>query len=84
MSTKLRNEFTEFQRFVGDEIPNDSDISLEECVRLWRKAHVTGANGISRETPFERAKRLGLVGAIQEGPSDLATNPQYLEGFGNS
>jgi hypothetical protein len=26
----------------------------------------------------------GLIGCIEDGPSDLSTNPKYMEGFGKS
>lgn len=34
------------------------------------------------ETAYEAAKRLGLIGGCKGGPSDLATNPRHMEGFG--
>lgn len=33
------------------------------------------------ESAFEVAKRLGLIGA-HDGPADLSTNPEYMNGFG--
>jgi hypothetical protein len=27
---------------------------------------------------------LGFIGCIKDGPSDLSTNPKYMEGFGES
>jgi hypothetical protein len=35
-------------------------------------------------TAHDVARRLGLLGMSDEGASDLATNPTYLEGFGES
>ena len=37
--------------------------------------------GHGQESFSQAAERLGLVGCV-EGPSDLSTNPAYLEGFG--
>jgi len=34
------------------------------------------------ENALEAFGRLGLVGCISDGPADLATNPEYMEGFG--
>ena len=44
------------------------------------------ANGRSDngESAFDVARRLGLVDAGTDGPSDLATNPIHMEGFGES
>lgn len=33
---------------------------------------------------FERLERDGLVGSVDNCPSDLSTNPDYMEGFGES
>ncbi len=35
------------------------------------------------ESAFDAARRLGLVGCSHGDPPDLATNPQYMEGFGD-
>jgi len=37
----------------------------------------------TQESSLDVAKRLGLVGCF-EGPSDLSTNPKYMEGFGKN
>jgi len=34
------------------------------------------------ETVYEALLRLGLLGSVNDGPSDLSTNPNYMEGFG--
>jgi hypothetical protein len=34
------------------------------------------------ETALQAAERLGLVGCVVDAPPDLATNPKYMEGFG--
>ena len=39
------------------------------------------ANG---KSAFDVATRLGLIGVCNDGPSDLATNPVHMEGFGES
>lgn len=38
----------------------------------------------SEATLFELFDEVGLVGCIKDAPSDLSTNPKYLEGFGRS
>ncbi|MGC1273609.1 MAG: hypothetical protein WBC44_07890 [Planctomycetaceae bacterium] len=35
------------------------------------------------ENFYEAAKRLGLIGCVKGGPSDLSTNPEHMEGFGS-
>lgn len=34
------------------------------------------------ETAYDAAKRLGLIGGVRSGCSDLSTNPKHMEGFG--
>jgi hypothetical protein len=35
-------------------------------------------------TLYDRLVKDGLVGSVDDCPSDLSTNPQYMEGFGES
>jgi predicted DNA-binding protein len=51
-----------------------------EIVREAVEAHVSRAPG--RESAYDVAKRLGLVGCAKGLPPDLSTNPKYMEGFG--
>jgi len=34
-------------------------------------------------TAYERAKKAGLIGAVQGASRDLSTNPAHLDGFGS-
>jgi hypothetical protein len=36
----------------------------------------------SRESALDAARQFGLVAASSDDPSDLATNPDHMEGFG--
>ena len=35
-----------------------------------------------RESAYDLAKRIGILGVFKGGPSDLSTNPEHMEGFG--
>ena len=35
-----------------------------------------------RRSAYDMFKEAGLIGCIRGGPKDLATNPKYMEGFG--
>lgn len=35
-----------------------------------------------RESCYDLAKRLGIIGSAKGLPSDLSTNPAHMEGFG--
>lgn len=39
-------------------------------------------NSLTSETAYDAAKRLGLIGGVRSGHTDLATNPEHMEGFG--
>ena len=36
------------------------------------------------ETALDAFERVGAIGCVKGGPSDVATNPKYMEGFGKS
>ncbi|TWT96691.1 hypothetical protein Pla108_24650 [Botrimarina colliarenosi] len=40
------------------------------------------AEHLKDESAYDAAMRLGLIGIVKDAPSDLSTNPKYLEGFG--
>jgi hypothetical protein len=40
------------------------------------------ANGQHGESLSERLSRKGMLGCLAGGPSDLSTNPDHMEGFG--
>jgi hypothetical protein len=33
---------------------------------------------------YDKLARKGLIGCLKGGPPDLSTNPEYMEGFGDS
>jgi metal-responsive CopG/Arc/MetJ family transcriptional regulator len=35
-----------------------------------------------RESAYDLAKRLGIIGVYKDAPPDLSTNPEHMEGFG--
>ena len=53
-----------------------------EIVREAVEAHVS--RKAVRESAYDLAKRLGLVGCVKNAPPDLSTNPKYMQGFGTS
>ena len=54
---------------------------LREVVEQSLKSHPRG-NGRRRQRPLTFLEAAGdLIGCV-EGPSDLSTNPKYMEGFG--
>lgn len=34
------------------------------------------------ETCFDLARRLGVLGVVDDAPEDLSTSPRYFDGFG--
>jgi len=53
----------------------ESEIVREALANYLQK----GAAGPSA---YDIAKKMGLIGCAKGMPSDLATNPKYMEGFG--
>lgn len=37
----------------------------------------------SERSAYDLAKQMGIIGMIKDAPSDLATNPKHMEGFGS-
>lgn len=35
-----------------------------------------------RESAYDVAKRIGIIGVFKDGPTDLSTNRAHMEGFG--
>ncbi len=38
----------------------------------------------SRKTLYDALNERGIIGSIDDGPSDLSTNPKHMEGFGDN
>lgn len=57
-------------------------ISPSEVVREAVEAYLRDRP--RRETSFEIAKRIGLIGCAKDLPPDLSMNPDYMDGFGRS
>lgn len=55
-------------------------ISPSEVVRQAIEEHLRQQT--PRETCYDLAKRLGIIGVYKDGPADLSTNPAHMEGFG--
>ena len=56
------------------------DAVLEEALSSFE--HVALPKTEKGETVYEAMLRLGLLGSVNDGASDLSTNPNYMEGFG--
>ena len=58
----------------------ENGVSPSEIVRQVLEAHLRQRT--PRESCYDLAKRLGILGVFKDGPPDLSTNPEYMEGFG--
>ena len=72
-----------------DALAEQRGCSSEEIVRVALETYAASSNGNSIddnsqafESLFDRLDRAGLIGCIDDGPSDLSTNPKYFEGMG--
>lgn len=63
-------------------------LNLEEQELVSLSIDKLGDNGSDRSddgsTFFEILDEVGLIGCVKGAPSDLSTNPKYMEGFGKS
>ena len=50
-----------------------------DVVREALEKHLAQAG---RETCYDLARKLGLIGCLKKAPPDLSTNRKYFEGFG--
>jgi hypothetical protein len=81
LSRDQQNELAELSATTGKPWP----VVLHEALDSFRHERSGNQNGGAESESFlEAAERLGLVGCLRGGPSDLSTNPAYMEGFGQS
>jgi Arc/MetJ-type ribon-helix-helix transcriptional regulator len=55
-------------------------VSPSDLVREAVRAHLQRRR--PSESAYDVAKRIGMIGVYTDGPSDLSTNPEHMEGFG--
>ncbi len=70
---------------LAEQIGKDPDELLRQLVHealSERKRNGTETTEGAEESFLDAAHRIGAVGCVKGGPSDLSTNPKYMEGFG--
>ena len=58
----------------------EKGVSPSDIVRQALEEHMRQRT--PRESCYDLAKRLGIIGSAKGLPSDLSTNPKHMEGFG--
>ena len=58
-----------------------SDV-VRKAFEEYEANHNGARAGAADESAYEAFKRAGIIGCVKGGPSDLSTNPKYLEGLG--
>jgi hypothetical protein len=58
----------------------EKGVSPSDVVRQVLEEHMRQRT--PRESCYDLAKRLGILGSAKGLPSDLSTNPKHMEGFG--
>ena len=58
----------------------EKGVRPSEIVRQALEEHMRQRK--PRESAYDLAKRLGIIGAAKGLPADLSTNPEHMEGFG--
>jgi predicted DNA-binding protein len=49
-------------------------VAIEDCCRKYQ----------DEPSCYDVARRMGIIGIIEDAPSDLSTNPKHMEGFGRA
>jgi hypothetical protein len=81
LSPDQQAELADLSAVMGKPWP----VVLHEALATYRQEGATKKNGDpSTESFFDAASRLGLIGSLRGGPSDLSSNPAHMEGFGQS
>jgi len=55
---------------------------VREALDEYASRHGNGTKAAGADTLYDRAQRAKLIGCLKGAPSDLSTNPKYMEGFG--
>ena len=58
----------------------EKGVRPSEIVRRALEEHMRKRK--PRESAYDIAKRLGMIGVYKDAPPDLSTNPEHMEGFG--
>ena len=70
---------------LGKRLRQRSELQGVPESELVREALDTYLNTPQKpQTAYDAALALGIIGCIKGLPSDLSTNPKYMEGFGES
>lgn len=81
-----REDIDSFYQFATHQLDGGSaDWSLEECVSRWR--HLRNAEVkpfASGRTLRDELEDAGILGSGDGGPDDLASNPDHMQGFGET
>lgn len=77
----LSEEQKQYLAQLAEQTGKSWDEVLREALVNYRP-RTESANGGQEESFYDAAMRLGLIGCVKGGPTDLSTNPKYMEGFG--
>jgi metal-responsive CopG/Arc/MetJ family transcriptional regulator len=58
----------------------EKGVSSSDVVREALEEHVRRRT--PKESCLDIARRIGIIGVYKDGPTDLSTNPEHMEGFG--
>lgn len=67
-----------------DEVLNQArGLSRQEQQRLIEAlTQPDASDGAKHQSLYDALNARGLIGCLKDAPSDLSTNPKYMEGFG--
>lgn len=79
-SLRITIRLDEQEQSILSRLSHKQNKTESEIVREALQAYFQAAN--SQESCYDLARNLGIIGVTEDLPSDLSTNKDYLEGFG--
>jgi hypothetical protein len=79
---QLTDAQREFLVKVAEEQGRPAQELLADLLSPARLPRWSGTREPTVESAHDLGQRLGLFAALEDGPTDLSTNPRHMEGFG--
>jgi hypothetical protein len=80
-----QREFNQLLGSLGGLSPEQLAMLRRELDKIADPQPARGKRVVAEETAFDVIERAGLIGCVKGrpgSPTDLATNPEHMEGFG--
>lgn len=72
------------ERRISELLASGEFESAEEAIAEMARVYQPRTRKSSTASALDGFRALGVIGCMKDGPADLATNPDHMEGFGSS